>query len=64
MSTFIFILAIVAMIAVAIILLSGLINMARGGSAHTSNRLMRARVAMQAVAIVLLLLALFFIGGR
>jgi cytochrome b subunit of formate dehydrogenase len=63
MSTLFAILAFIAMIAVVVILVSGLVNLARGGSPHTSNRLMQARVAMQAVAIVLLVIALFVLGG-
>ena len=41
----------------------GLWNMAKGGSGNTSQRLMRLRVIAQAVALVLLLGALFFFGG-
>jgi cytochrome b subunit of formate dehydrogenase len=63
MSGILSILALIAMILVAIILISGLVNMARGGSPHTSNRLMRGRVAMQALAVLLLILALFAMGG-
>ncbi|MDB5622887.1 MAG: hypothetical protein JWR39_1450 [Devosia sp.] len=42
----------------------GLWNMLRGGSGNTSQRLMRLRVIGQAVALVLLLGALFLFGGR
>jgi hypothetical protein len=45
---------------VAIVLLAGLINMARGGSANTSQRLMRWRVILQFVAIVVMMSALYF----
>jgi Hypoxia induced protein conserved region len=45
----------VAVIAVAIVLLLGLLNMLRGGSAHRSQQLMRARVLLQFVAIVVIM---------
>jgi hypothetical protein len=44
--------------------LLGFVNMIRGGSGNTSQKLMRARVIAQAVAIVLLMAALFFFGGN
>lgn len=53
-------LAIVAMIAVTVVLVRGLINMARGGSGVTSNKLMQMRVLLQFVAIALLVLAVWF----
>jgi hypothetical protein len=40
----------------------GLWNMMKGGSGNTSQKLMRLRVIGQAVAIALLLAALFFFG--
>jgi hypothetical protein len=49
---------------VVIILGLGLWNMMKGGDANTSQKLMRARVIAQAVAIALLLGAMFFFGGR
>jgi uncharacterized membrane protein SpoIIM required for sporulation len=63
MSQLFTILAIVAMAAVTLVLLRGLVNMMRGGSGNTSNKLMQARVALQFVAIVLLLIAVFFTRG-
>ena len=56
------ILVILALAAVTIILFMGLWNMFRGGSANRSQMLMRARVIAQAVAIAVLLGALFFFG--
>lgn len=50
--------------AAAIILGMGLYNMFKGGSGNTSQKLMRARVIMQAVAVALLMGALYFFGGR
>lgn len=43
--------------------LLGFFNMIRGGSGNTSQKLMRARVIAQAVAILLLMAALFFFGS-
>lgn len=56
------IITIVALGAVAIILFMGLWNMFRGGDPNVSQKLMRARVIAQAVAIVVILAALFFFG--
>ena len=55
-------LTILALAAVAIILFMGLWNMLRGGDSNRSQMLMRARVIAQAVAIVVILGALFFFG--
>ena len=59
MSTALNILIILFMVAVVIVLLRGLINMLRGGSGVTSNKLMQARVALQAIALVLIVIALY-----
>lgn len=56
------IITMVALAAVAIILGMGLWNMFRGGDPNLSQKLMRARVIAQAVAIVVILAALFFFG--
>ena len=53
---------VLALAAVAIILGMGLWNMFKGGDGNTSQKLMRARVIAQAVALILLLGALFFFG--
>jgi hypothetical protein len=45
---------------VFIILLLGLWNMLRGGAANTSQKLMRMRVVAQFLAIVVILLAVYF----
>ena len=60
MATVFNILAILVMVAVAVVLVRGLINMMRGGSGVTSNKLMQARVLLQAVALALILLAVYF----
>jgi hypothetical protein len=49
----------VAVAAVAIVLLLGLINMMRGGSPDRSQKLMRLRVLLQFVAIVITMLAVW-----
>ncbi|HSM41294.1 MAG TPA: twin transmembrane helix small protein [Afifellaceae bacterium] len=48
--------------AVTLVLLAGLWNMMRGGSANTSQKLMRWRVILQFVAIVLMMGALWLSG--
>ena len=45
--------------AVLMVLLFGLINMARGGSMSRSQTLMRWRVGLQFIAVVLLMTALY-----
>ena len=49
------ILVMVALAAVAIVLLLGLWNMMRGGSASRSQTLMRWRVILQLIAIILIM---------
>jgi chromate transport protein ChrA len=49
----------VAVAAVAVVLIMGLVNLFRGGSSNTSQKLMRWRVGLQAVAIVVLMAALY-----
>ncbi len=63
MGTFTSILAIAAMAAVAMVLVRGLWNMLKGGSGNTSNKLMQARIVLQAVAVVLIMLTLWITGG-
>jgi hypothetical protein len=52
----------VAIAAVAIVLVLGLINMMRGGSANTSQRLMRLRVLLQFVAIIVIMATIWIMG--
>jgi hypothetical protein len=52
----------IAVAAVAFVLLLGLINMMRGGSPNLSQKLMRWRVALQFVAIVITMLAVWAMG--
>lgn len=49
----------IAVAAVLLVLLMGLWNMLRGGSANTSQTLMRWRVILQFVAIVVLMASLW-----
>ena len=48
--------------AVAVVLILGLANMLRGGSPSRSQNLMRLRVVLQGVAILLILLVLWWRG--
>ena len=52
----------VAIIAVAIILLLGLINMMRGGSPQRSQRLMQLRVLFQFIALVVIMITIWALG--
>ncbi len=52
----------VAVGAVALVLVLGMANMVRGGSANTSQKLMRWRVGLQFVAILVILGVLWFRG--
>ena len=63
MSTVFNIFALLVMVAVVVVLIRGLVNMMRGGSGNTSNKLMQARVGLQFVALVLIMLALWLSGG-
>lgn len=62
MQTALNIIILLALFSVALVLGLGLWNMAKGGSANTSQRLMRLRVIAQAVAVLLLLAALAIFG--
>lgn len=53
-----------ALASVVFILGWGLFNMFRGGDGNLSQKLMRARVIAQFVAIVLLMLAAFFFAPK
>jgi hypothetical protein len=53
-------LAPVAVGAVALVLLLGLVNMMRGGPGNRSQTLMRWRVILQFIAIVVMMTALYF----
>jgi len=51
-----------AVIAVAIVLLLGLVNMMRGGSPNRSQKLMRLRVLLQFVAIIVIMATIWAVG--
>ncbi|MCU4178296.1 twin transmembrane helix small protein [Bosea sp. BH3] len=53
----------VAVGAVAVVLLLGLVNMLRGGSANTSQKLMRLRVILQFLAIICIVIVLWWRNG-
>jgi Hypoxia induced protein conserved region len=51
-----------AIVAVAVVLLFGLINMMRGGSPNRSQKLMRLRVLLQFVAIIVIMATIWAMG--
>lgn len=55
MDGFVSLLVPIAVVAVGVVLLLGLLNMVRGGSANTSQVLMRWRVLLQFLAIVVIM---------
>ena len=52
----------IAIVAVAVVLLLGLVNMMRGGSPDRSQKLMRMRVLLQFVAIVVIMATIWAMG--
>jgi hypothetical protein len=54
----------VAIAAVAVVLVMGLINMMKGGDPNRSQSLMRWRVLLQFVAIAIIMLFLWVAGGK
>ena len=52
----------IAVGAVALVLLLGLINMMRGGSPNRSQNLMRLRVLLQFIAIVITMVTVWVMG--
>jgi Hypoxia induced protein conserved region len=58
---FYYFLATIAILAVAGVLVAGLLNMARGGSPQMSQKLMQWRVGLQFVAILLIMLVLLMV---
>ncbi|HVY58938.1 MAG TPA: twin transmembrane helix small protein [Xanthobacteraceae bacterium] len=52
----------IAIGAVAVVLLLGLVNMMRGGSPYTSQKLMRLRVLLQFIAIIIIMLTIWAMG--
>ncbi|WP_339780256.1 twin transmembrane helix small protein [uncultured Thalassospira sp.] len=64
MAAFLQIGVLLAMAAVGIILVLGIITMARGKNARASNKLMQWRIIAQAAAILLLLILSVMAMGR
>jgi NADH:ubiquinone oxidoreductase subunit 6 (subunit J) len=52
----------IAIIAVAVVLVFGLVNMMQGGSPQTSQKLMRLRVLMQFVALIIIMITIWAMG--
>jgi Hypoxia induced protein conserved region len=52
----------IALGAVALVLVLGLVNMMRGGSPNTSQKLMRLRVLLQFAAIVIVMFTIWALG--
>ena len=52
----------VALGLVVLVLFAGLLNMMRGGSSNTSQKLMRWRVGLQFGTIVVVMIVLYFRG--
>jgi len=62
MTNFFYTLIPFALAAVAFVLLLGLINMMRGGSPDTSQKLMRLRVLFQFIALVIIMITVWLMG--
>jgi hypothetical protein len=60
MSSFLQSLTFVAIAAVAVVLVLGVVNMMRGNASNRSQLLMRWRVILQFVAIIVMMTALYF----
>jgi len=52
----------IAIGAVALVLILGLVNMLRGGPGNVSQKLMRWRVALQFVAIIIIMATIWVMG--
>jgi hypothetical protein len=63
MASFTYILAIIFMIAVAFVVVRGLLVMLKGGDGNLSNKLMRMRLFLQFIAIILIVITLWLTGG-
>ena len=62
MTNFFYTLIPFALAAVAFVLLLGLINMMRGGSPNTSQKLMRLRVLFQFIALIIIMITVWLMG--
>jgi NADH:ubiquinone oxidoreductase subunit 6 (subunit J) len=61
MKTFLTILLVLALVAVAVVLLLGVVGMLRGGDPQRSNKLMRWRVGLQAIALAIVALLMLML---
>lgn len=64
LATILYYLSIPVMIAVLIVLLIGLFSMMKGGDPKKQNKMMFARVYLQAAAVALMVGAVYFVGAR
>lgn len=64
MQTTLSILIVIALLAVVVVMGLGFWNMFKGGPGNVSQKLMRARVLFQAIAIVLLMIAVAFFAPK
>lgn len=64
MSAFLQIGVLLAMGAVAVVLVLGIVSMARGNDARKSNKLMQLRVLLQAIALLLLFILSMMALGK
>ena len=53
-----------ALIAVGLVLVFGLWNMLRGGDPNLSQKLMRARVILQFIALAIVMTVIYLAGNR
>ncbi|KTQ95687.1 hypothetical protein NS365_01925 [Aureimonas ureilytica] len=60
MSSVLSFVALAFMVAVAVVLLMGLRNMMVGGPGNTSQKLMRMRVMLQAIAVAVIVAVIYF----
>ncbi len=58
-----YVLSIVVSLAVAVVLVYGLLNMARAGSASLSQTLMRWRIGLQFLAVIVIMAAVYLLRG-
>jgi uncharacterized membrane protein len=63
MNTFVNALVPISVGAVAVVLVFGLVNMMRGGSASKAQTLMRLRVLLQFAALVVIMAVIWWRGG-
>lgn len=55
-----FYIIVILMIAVLVVLLAGLRNMLKGGDANFSNKMMQLRVFLQFIAVIAIVIVVYF----